>query len=182
MKFIKRVLLLISVLAVLAGTVYTLDWLGVIDAKPTIAKLMGEKPAKVAVPVKKPATTAATSANDKLQKEISQLKTQIQTLQKQLTTTKSEKDALTQKQQKMEQDLLNKVATEEEAVSKETSYQQLAKYYAEMKPKDAVAILDNLDEETVIGILINLESEQTAKILTAMDAKKAAKLVNKLSL
>lgn len=203
MKLIKRILLLISVLAVLAGLVYTLDWLGVIDAGKTIAKLTGDNPAKIADKSKQAAvkptakSTAKSTAKrvtkeasqnstdsrlETLQKENTQLKATAGNLQKQISALTAEKEALSQKQLSMEQEILNKDTAADSTSTKTDSFKQIAKYYAEMKPQDAVAILKNLDDDTVIGILVNLDSDQTAKILTAMDAKKAAQLINKLSL
>ena len=43
-----------------------------------------------------------------------------------------------------------------------------------MKPKEAAAILNNLDIKTVNDILQKMEEEQAGKILAAMDAKRGA--------
>lgn len=205
-KWGKRVLFLISILAVLAGTVYALDWLGVFKVQKLLVKIPGgakltELVSKETAPQDKqkgfPAGTPGNSrlsdtktgkspdSDSKLQEENRQLKAQVAGLQKQLAALKSEKEAMVQKQLELEQKLLSQADTKDKAAaqsSTESSFKQLARYYAEMKPKEAVAIMDKLDDETVIGILINLENDQTAKILATMDPKRAARLVNKLTM
>ena len=53
---------------------------------------------------------------------------------------------------------------------------KLARLYGEMKPDEAVPILNQLDDPTVISILSKMEDDQVAKILSQMDAKRAARL------
>lgn len=53
---------------------------------------------------------------------------------------------------------------------------KLARLYGEMKPDEAVPILNQLDDPTVISILNKMEDDQVAKILSQMDAKRAARL------
>lgn len=201
-KWIKRLLMLIVILAVLAGSVYALDWLGVFKFQNLLVKIPGgakiialttkEVPVqgnKQKSPVGKPGVSKSgesTTTDNLVQQENQKLKVQVKDLQKQLEALKVENKAQVQKQQELEQQLIsqsdNVNNTDESDSGTESSYKQLAKYYAEMKPKEAVAIMDKLDDDTVIGILINLENEQTAKILATMDPKRAARLVNKLAL
>lgn len=53
---------------------------------------------------------------------------------------------------------------------------KLARLYGEMKPDEAVPILNQLDDPTVISILNKMEDDQVAKILSQMDSKRAARL------
>lgn len=53
---------------------------------------------------------------------------------------------------------------------------KLARLYGEMKPDEAVPILNQLDDPTVIAILSKMEDDQVAKILAQMDAGRAARL------
>lgn len=57
---------------------------------------------------------------------------------------------------------------------------KLASYYGGMKPEEAVPILNNLDDDTVIAILAKMEEDQVAKLLAAMDAKRAARLTDQM--
>jgi hypothetical protein len=53
---------------------------------------------------------------------------------------------------------------------------KLARLYGGMKPEEAVPILDQLDDATVIAILGKMEEEQASKIMAQMDAQRAARL------
>jgi len=53
---------------------------------------------------------------------------------------------------------------------------RLARLYSEMKPDEAVPILNRLDDNTVLAILAKMEDGQAAKILTLFDAQRAARL------
>ena len=202
-KWIKRLLLLIAILAVLAGAVYALNWLGIFKFKTWLVKIPGGDKIiaytskGTAGEVKSPKLNGdqpnsskpvdSSTVGSKLQLENQQLKAQIKGFQTQLETLKVENKAQLQKQQELEQKILSQTETvvkagDQTTKGSDTAYKQLAKYYAEMKPKEAVAIIDKLDDDTVIGILINLESDQAAKILATMDPKRAARLVNKLAL
>jgi flagellar motility protein MotE (MotC chaperone) len=190
-------------LAVLAGAVYALDWLGIFKFKTLLAEIPGgdkiiaftskgtagevKSPQQNGVQPNNSKSVDSSSVDSKLQLENQQLKAQIKDYQKQLETLKVENKAHLQRQQELEQKILNQAETvakegDQATTGPETAFKQLAKYYAEMKPKEAVAIMDMLDDDTVIGILINLESDQTAKILATMEPKRAARLVNKLAL
>ncbi|WP_378957101.1 MotE family protein [Pelosinus sp. sgz500959] len=51
---------------------------------------------------------------------------------------------------------------------------KLSRLYGTMKPDEAAAILNQMDDETVLVILSKMEDEQVAKILALFDAKRAA--------
>jgi flagellar protein FlbB len=53
---------------------------------------------------------------------------------------------------------------------------KMARLYGEMKPDDAVVILNNLDDNTVLDILSKMEDEQVAKIMAKLDSRRAANL------
>lgn len=71
-----------------------------------------------------------------------------------------------------EMEKLIKMQKEEEA----KRIGKLARLYASMKPEEAVPILNELDDTTVISILTKMEEEQVAKILIAFDAKRSARI------
>jgi flagellar motility protein MotE (MotC chaperone) len=56
-------------------------------------------------------------------------------------------------------------------------YQNLANYYASMKPESAVAILGNQDPQMVSEILYEMDKDAASQILAAMDPVQAAKLL-----
>lgn len=53
---------------------------------------------------------------------------------------------------------------------------RLARLYGEMKPDEALPILRELDDPTVLAILAKMEDGQAAKIMALFDAKRAARL------
>ncbi len=53
---------------------------------------------------------------------------------------------------------------------------KLARLYGGMKPDEAVVILNNLDDNTVLDILSKMEDEQVSKIMAKLDSRRAANL------
>ena len=53
---------------------------------------------------------------------------------------------------------------------------KLSRLYGAMKPDEAVAVLNQMDDETVLVILSKMEDEQVAKIMALFDARRAAVL------
>lgn len=51
---------------------------------------------------------------------------------------------------------------------------KVSRLYGTMKPDEAVAILDKMDDDTVLVILSKMDDEQVAKIMALFDAKRAA--------
>jgi len=57
---------------------------------------------------------------------------------------------------------------------------KLARLYAQMKPKDAVAILDDLNDDVIIEILQKMDESQSAQILAGFDPAKSARLTQSM--
>jgi predicted lipid-binding transport protein (Tim44 family) len=53
---------------------------------------------------------------------------------------------------------------------------RLARLYGEMKPDEAVPIINQLDDPTVLAIFGKMEDSQVAKIMAQLDARRAARL------
>lgn len=53
---------------------------------------------------------------------------------------------------------------------------KLARLYGNMKPEEAVPILTQLDDATVVAVLNKMEEDQAAKILAKFDSAKAAQI------
>lgn len=53
---------------------------------------------------------------------------------------------------------------------------KLARLYGGMKPDEAVAILNELDDSLVLSILNKMEDEQASKIMSLFDSRRAANL------
>jgi flagellar protein FlbB len=57
---------------------------------------------------------------------------------------------------------------------------KLSQLYSGMKPQDAVAILNNLDDQTISNILKKMDENQASMILAAMDTKRASLISKEL--
>ena len=55
-------------------------------------------------------------------------------------------------------------------------YSKLSKLYGAMKPEEAAAVFNNLEDEQVIMILVRMEEEAASKVLATIEPKKAARL------
>lgn len=53
---------------------------------------------------------------------------------------------------------------------------KLSKLYGAMKPEEAVAVFNNLEDDQVVMILSRMEEEAAAKILATIEPKRAARL------
>ena len=80
----------------------------------------------------------------------------------------SKKVTLTKKE--IEKQMKEREAAERKRVSK------LARLYNEMKPADAAAAMDELDDDLCIAILQRMDEGQAAKILAQFEASKTARL------
>ena len=72
--------------------------------------------------------------------------------------------------EEIEKQMKLRQAEEKKRISK------LARLYGEMKPKEAVDILDKLDDNMVVAILQKMEEPQMSKILTTFDSDRSAQL------
>lgn len=62
----------------------------------------------------------------------------------------------------------------------EEEYRRLAKIYSEMKPEEAVRIMDNLPDQEVVEILSFMKEREVADILSLMEPEQAADLLQKM--
>lgn len=74
----------------------------------------------------------------------------------------------------LEREIKIKQQEEQKRISK------LARLYGAMKPDEAVAIMNQLDDDMVLAIFSRMEEEQVAKILALLDAKRAARLTQEM--
>lgn len=205
MKWVKRILLIVSILAVVAGAIWTMDWLGIFKVKRILASIpiinnfvtVDQKVySKVYTKGDKSGSQPVSGLEQVLQRENEGLKQQNDNLKKQVAQAQKAQQDWTAKRVALEQQIASQKAgqaatqtsaqgttqgTTQQPSTPEDKFKQLAKYYAEMKPKDAVNTMNLLPDNIVLGILTKLDSDQTAKILAAMDPKKAATLVAQMA-
>lgn len=86
-------------------------------------------------------------------------------------------------------DLSKPVILTKEEIAKQTKLRQaeekkrigkLARLYNEMKPADAAAILDELNDDMIVAILGKMDEGQVAKILVEFNADKSARLTRNI--
>lgn len=167
-KKITAVFLVIMGLVGLGGILYGLDYLGFLDLKPLLSK----------VPYLNKTTAATQEPEDNLfELENKQLKNQVKSLERQVKLLTQEKEALAQAKDQLETEFQEIESATQTDGDKKINYEQLAKYYGQMKADAAVKIMDNMEDELVIAIFLKMEDEQVSKILSKMDPKRAANLV-----
>lgn len=84
--------------------------------------------------------------------------------------TKKDSKKVTLTKKEIEKQMKEREAADRKRVSK------LARLYNEMKPADAAAAMDQLDDDLCILILQRMDEGQAAKILAEFDASKTARL------
>ncbi|MGI6648198.1 MAG: MotE family protein [Bacillota bacterium] len=171
-------LVVLSLLIVAAGLLVGAQLAGWIDLRQLAARIPGVERFNSSSGTD---STPVVTGVSLMEKENLELKRKIQEQEDLLQGILGEKQALEENKLALEQkiqDLEKKVTlmNSEQSSEEDVDYQQLADYYAEMKPAAVVAIMDNLDDETVLGILKEMEFDQVAKILTAMQPDRAARL------
>lgn len=99
------------------------------------------------------------------------------------TDAKAKDDKAKAKEQKPEQSksvVLTKAEIEkqkkEQQAAERKRVSKLARLYNEMKPKDAAAIMDSLNDDIAIAILQRMDESQCAKVLTEFEPEKSARL------
>lgn len=181
----RKLVKIIVPILLLGFIIYGLDWFAVINvnkmlSKVPIIKNVISHDKSTGQNVSSKVSTSVTEKSP-TEKENLNLKKQVIDLKKQVDELKKSNDSLKASKDEAVTNLQNIENTQKDKTSKASGYKQLANYYANMKPAEAVKIMNNLDDETIIGILINLENEQAGKILAAMDPKRAAIIVSKMT-
>lgn len=95
--------------------------------------------------------------------------------------TQNDKDkAAQQKPEESKPMILTKAEIEkqrkEQQAAEKKRVTKLARLYNEMKPADAAAIMDALNDDITIAILQRMDESQCAKVLTAFEPDKSARL------
>ena len=87
---------------------------------------------------------------------------------------KEQPKKLTLTKEEIEKQMQEREAAEKKRVSK------LARLYNQMKPKDAAAAMDPLDDDLILLILQRMDESNAAKILTEFEPAKTARLTQML--
>ena len=161
-------IIILGIIFALIGLLLAMNATGVFDLKSALSDLpiIGERfkvedPVMVVAPLE--------DENKDLQRQIEELK---------LLLSEKEKESASFDDERAEYEL--KITELEKSIAeiqqKDIQSDQLAQIYGKMEDKQAVRILDNLDDNTVVSILLKIPSEKTASFLAGMDPMRAAKL------
>ena len=88
--------------------------------------------------------------------------------------SKDKPKKLTLTKEEIEKQMKEREAAEKKRVSK------LARLYNQMKPKDAAAAMDSLDDDLILLILQRMDESNAAKVLTEFEPSKTARLTQML--
>lgn len=170
----KRGLIILMIL--LIGGIAAAQVAGFINLKPTLAKVpvVGKY-----FKIEQPAAPTDVPAADP-ESETAALQIKIKEQDDLLKGLLDEKETLQQDKQKLAdqvQELQTQLQGEQ---TRRLGFKDMARYYGQMKPATAAAIIDKQDDQTVIGILQELPEDQAARILAALKPERAAALVNQM--
>jgi flagellar protein FlbB len=188
-KGFKLTLLLVTIFGIVAGAVYTLDFLGVINFNKMAAQVpvvgqyfKEEDKAKsgTKTQTKEEQLKILMENNQQLADRNTLLNSEVEDLKRKFDQANLDKNNLLIK---YNEDLAKvKAENDPKALAvEEEKYKQLAKYYGSMKADAAVKILNEMETSMVIEILNRVEADQTAKILSKMDPKKAAEITKEMT-
>ncbi len=180
MSLPKKIVVAVISVALLVGAWCSLMYLGVL-APPAFMKRipLAQRFFESGEPAVKQLTTQEQERQrllariKLLEEEKADLKRELQAKDAELRQAKSD---LTKANEQLEG--LKKAALT--AKGQEDVFKELAGYYSSIKPKEAAAVFEQLEDETIIGILQYMDSEQVGKIIAALPPQRAAVITKKM--
>jgi len=179
----KWPLVLLMLAASLAGSLWMLDAMDVIDVGGMAAASLERIPwfeERIAV---YRLGEEAQVVIDRMSREIALLQAELAVARRDLERERaqlvSEREALDAQRAELEQrsrQLDAREASLELLARNVADLQRLQRVYAEMRPRDVVPILAELDDAVVARILAGMPSDRTAQILSEMPPDRAARL------
>ena len=104
-----------------------------------------------------------------LKAELEAKREELDTLRKQIETSLTRLEAK------------EKTVNEAQRMEEEKKIKQLVKLYSSMKPKQAAAIVNNMDIVIAERLFLNLKGDVAGKILAYVDQEKAARITERLA-
>jgi len=174
----KAIILIVIVIVAIVGILLGAQLTGLIDIKPVFADLPfvgkyfgeSEKEQLYIAPLE--------DENSLLKERIALLEQEIS--QKEILTVE-ETEATNVKIAELESEVKRLTEELENLKDLDSKATELANYYGNMKPDEAVRIFENLDDETVIMILRKMQTDTVGKVLAAMEPIRAAKITRVLT-
>jgi len=118
--------------------------------------------------------------NNTLQRVVQSKNSEIKRLREDLKKAEAARQEAQNRQAQLEKELQELRQTGDTAAVEQKIFKQLAGYYSAIKPKNAAAVFEKLDDETVIGILQNMDAESAARVIAAMQPERAATITRKM--
>ncbi len=185
--FITIIFLLLLMVASIIGAIYILDKVGVFNKEeviyPKLAMIPGLgkffAPKKISFEVtKREEIRNLKESVDKRFEELSEKEEKLKEEEAKLDEREKDvafkEEALLKRQEGLDERI-------KEYENEEKRWQKLALYYSNMSPDQAAAILQNLDDQTVIAIFMRMKDASVAICLMKMDPKRAAELSRKMT-
>lgn len=174
---ISMKLVIICLAIIIFGLVLATNAAGYINVRasltkiPMVGKLFGPKGIV--------SEELATKTNS-LEQDMANLQAKVKQQDDLLKGLLEEKQTLEQEKQAALKQIKDLQAQLQAEQTRRLGFKDMARYYGQMKPATAAAIMDKQDEQTVIGILQEMSPEQVARVLGAMKPERAAVLVNQM--
>ena len=188
--------MLILLVAVVLGGFMILDFLGLYSIKPVIAPVMKVFGVKTPVPVENPDDPNLLDRErlSMRQEAVEARADELNALEEKLKSAEIEmsqkSEMLEQKEKELEEQKNALINVTDSAVTRKENIRRNSQKLVGMKPQNAVAIMEQMDDQDVVDIILaadeiaaeNGEQSITAYWLSLMDAGKAADIQRKMAL
>lgn len=188
MKVIKKILLILLGIGLLAGVSYTLLYFHIIKTPTIISKYIPKLSTAIQYPnvkLQEIELQKVKKENDILKRSVSAKTTEMEALQKKIADLENARET----DKKLLEDYKNQIIKLNESISsnaisdkpaKTNTYKDMADYFSEMNSKEAADILSRLNDDDVIGILNALKTDVAAELLQKMPRDKADTISRKM--
>lgn len=182
------IFLFLVLCGLLAGGIYMLDTLGLVDVRTQLNRYLADTPYVgqfvQARPISQEAyeTSRLRELREKVRKKRSQLQQQKQELQQRQNKLQQKRRTLNQMEESLEQREQALAQRRSRFESEEARVQYLADLYSNMPPAASASRLQTIREDRiVISILRKMETATSSIILSNMNPARAAQLTRKMA-
>lgn len=172
--------LLCVLLALLVGSVYLLDALGVFNKSKLFARIPGFS-SSVKGRFEDVKIEELRRLRESINQQVIQLENRKRALEKREKEVKRKDEELTVLEETVQQ---RKIAIEEREArykSREEKWKRVVKLIEGVNPKMAIEIINGLDDDTVIEILKRMEESNVPETLNKMPPERVSRLMQKMS-
>lgn len=177
----KKILIVIAVLALVGGTLYGLNFFHVLNLSPLIDKLPwggSASPAQIEVQKLKEENDTLKTSLHKQEEQIHRLELDLKKAEKHENDFKRTEKVYQEEIIKLNEQIAATAAPGSQ--TKNQSYKNMAQYFSEMNAKEGADLLSRLKDEDIIGILSAMEADSAAELLQKMPRDKAARVTSQM--